>query len=178
MKSEIITIDNHENGFSEAVKEAQKVAAYTKLNAKDSLHLQLCTEEVLSLVRSITGEIKASFWIETEGQQYDLHVSTKTAMDMEKRSLLLSVATSRKNEAAKSFIGMLRDIFEETMVIEVKQGNDIRSEVLGDLANQVIVCTDAEWDGYEQSTLKKLADVIKVSIRGGMVDLTVSKKFA
>ena len=136
MKSEIITIDNHENGFSEAVEEAQKVAAYTKLNAKDSLHLQLCTEEVLSLVRSITGEIKASFWIETEGRQYDLHVSTKTAMDMEKRSLLLSVATSRKNEAAKSFIGMLRDIFEETMVIEVKQGNDIRSEVLGDLAQK------------------------------------------
>ena len=179
MKSEIITIDNHENGFSEAVKEAQKVAAYTELNAKDSLHLQLCTEEVLSLVRSITGEIKASFWIETEGRQYDLHVSTKTAMDMEKRSLLLSVATSRKNEAAKSFIGMLRDVFEETMVVEVKQGNnDIPSDVLDDLANHVIVCTDAEWDGYEQSTLKKLADVIKVSIRGGMVDLTVSKKFA
>lgn len=178
MKSEIITIDNHENGFSEAVKEAQKVAAYTELNAKDSLHLQLCTEEVLSLVRSITGEIKASFWIETAGPQYDLHVSTKTAMDMEKRNLLLSVATSRKNEAAKSFIGMLRDVFEETMVVEVKQGNDIPAEAMGDVVNRVIVCTDAEWDGYEQSTLKKLADVIKVSIRGGAVDLTVSKKFA
>ena len=178
MKSEIITIDNRENGFSEAVKEAQKVAAYTELSAKNSLHLQLCTEEVMSLVRSITGEIKASFWIETEGPQYDLHVSTKTAMDMEKRNLLLSVATSRKNEAAKSFLGMLRDVFEETMVVEVKQGDDIPSDVLGDLANHVIVCTDAEWDGYEQSTLKKLADVIKVSIRGGMVDLTVSKKFA
>ena len=178
MKSEIITIDNHENGFSEAIKEAQKVAAYTELNAKDSLHLQLCTEEVLSLVRSITGEIKASFWLETNGSQYDLHVSTKTAMDMEKRNLLLSVASSRKNEAAKSFLGMLRDVFEETMVVEVKQSNDIPSDVLGDLANRVIVCTDAEWDGYEQSTLKKLADVIKVSIRGGAVDLTVSKKFA
>ena len=178
MKSEIITIDNHENGFSQAVKEAQKVAAYTELNAKDSLHLQLCTEEVLSLVRSITGEIKASFWIETEGRQYDLHVSTKTAMDMEKRSLLLSVATSRKNEAAKSFLGMLRDIFEETMVVEVRQADAVPSDISNDLVNRVIVCTDPEWDGYEHSTLKKLADVIKVSIRGGVVDLTVSKKFA
>ncbi|MBR3019504.1 MAG: hypothetical protein IKH57_20905 [Clostridia bacterium] len=178
MKSEIITIDNRENGFSDAVKEARKVAVYTELNPKDSLHLQLCTEELMSLVRSITGEIKASFWIETKGSQYDLHVSTKTAMDMEKRNLLLSVATSRKNEAAKSFIGMLRDVFEETMVVEVKQGNNIPAEVMGDVVNRVIVCTDAEWDGYEQSTLKKLADVIKVSIRGGAVDLTVSKKFA
>ena len=178
MKSQIIAIDNQENGFSDAVKEAQKVAVYTEMGKKDSLHLQLCTEEVLSLVRSITGEIKASFWIETKGSEFELHVSTKTAMDMEKRNLLLSVATSRKNEAAKSFIGMLRDIFEETMVVEVKQGNNIPSEAIDDMVNRVIVCTDAEWDGYEQSTLKKLADVIKVSIRGGAVDLTVSKKFA
>ena len=178
MKSEIITIDNRENGFSDAVKEAQKVAEYTGMNQKDSLHLQLCTEEVLSLVRSVTGEIKASFWIESDGSQYNLHVSTNTAMDMEKRTQLISVATSRKNEAAKSFIGMLRDIFEETMVVEVKQGNNAAPEANGETADRVIVCTDAEWDRYEESTLRKLADVIKVSIRGGAVDLTVSKKFA
>ena len=178
MKSEVITIDNRENGFSDAVKEARKVAVYTELNAKDSLHLELCTEEVLSLVRSITSEIKASFWIETDGPQYDLHVSTKTTMDIEKRNQLLSVATSRKNEAAKSFLGMLRNMVEEAMVAEAKQGDGIPSDALDDLANHVIMCTDAEWDRYEHSTLKKLADVIKVSIRGGAVDLTVSKKFA
>lgn len=178
MKSDVIKIDNQEHGFSEAVKEAQKVAAYKGLNQKDSLRLQLCTEEVLSLVRSITGEIEASFWIEFSGSQYDLHVSANTAMDMGKRMDLLSVATSRKNEAAKSFLGMLRDIFEETMVCEVKQGNDIPSEAIDDVVNRVIVCTDAEWDRYEHSTLKKLADTIKVSIRGGAVELTVSKKFA
>ena len=178
MKSEIITIDNRENGFFDAVEEAKKVAEYTGLNQRDSIRLQLCTEEVLSLVRSITGEIKASFWIESDGPQYELHVSTKTAMDMGKRMDLLSVATSRKNEAAKSFLGMLRDIFEETMVCEVKQGNDIPSEAIDDVVNRVIVCTDAEWDRYEHSTLKKLADTIKVSIRGGAVELTVSKKFA
>ncbi|MBR3108019.1 MAG: hypothetical protein IKH30_12720 [Clostridia bacterium] len=175
MKSDVIKIDNQEHGFSEAVKEAQKVAAYRGLNQKDSLRLQLCTEEVLSLVRSITGEIEASFWIEFSGSQYDLHVSANTAMDMEKRMLLLSVATSRQNEAAKSFLGMLRDIFEETMVVEVKQNNQY---VYDGQNEHTIVCSDPEWDGYEHSTLKKLADTIKVSIRGGTVELTVSKKFA
>ncbi len=175
MKSDTIMIDNQEHGFSDAVKEAQKVAAYTGLNPKDSLRLQLCTEEVLSLVRSITGEIKASFWLEQEGAQYDLHVSTKTVMDMEKRNLLLSAATSRKNEAAKSFLGMLRDVFEETMIVEVKQSNQ---PAYDDNLDRVIVCDDSEWDRYEQSTLKKLADTIKVSIRGKAVELTVSKRFA
>ncbi len=178
MKSETIMIDNRENGFAEAVKEAQKVAAYTELNEKNSLHLQLCAEEVLSLVRSVTGEIKASFWIENDGRQFDLHVSTNTAMDMDKRNTLLAVSTSKKNEAAKSFLGMLREIFEETMVVEVNHTGDLPDEVSGDFVNRVIVCTDPEWDGYEHSILKNLADVIKVSIRGKAVDMTVSKRFA
>ena len=152
MKSDVIRIDNQEHGFSEAVKEAQKVAAYKGLSQKDSLRLQLCTEEVLSLVRSVTGEIEASFWIEHSGSQYDLHVSANTAMDMEKR-----------------------DIFEETMVVEVKQNNQY---VYDGQNEHTIVCSDPEWDGYEHSTLKKLADTIKVSIRGGAVELIVSKRFA
>jgi len=178
MKSDIITIDNHELGFSDAIKEAQKVAAYLEMSHKDSLHLQLCTEELLSLVRSITGEINASFWIEYDGSQLDLHVSTTTAMDQDKRGILLSVATSRKNEAANSFLGKLRDILEKQLTAEANYNNDPPSDVVADLANHVIVCTDPEWDGYEHSTLKKLADVIKVGIRGKAVDLTVSKKIA
>jgi hypothetical protein len=37
---------------------------------------------------------------------------------------------------------------------------------------------DAGWDGYERSVLAKVADQVKVAIRGGVVDMTVSKKFA
>ena len=37
---------------------------------------------------------------------------------------------------------------------------------------------DREWDGYEQSILRRVADNIKVAIRGGLVDLTVTKSFA
>lgn len=178
MKSEIVRIDNHQNGFFDAVKEAKKVAVYTELSRKNSLRLQLCTEELLSLARSVTGEDKAAFWIETSGSQFDLHVTAEADLDQEKRSLLLSVATSRKNEAAGSFIGKLRDMIEDMMAAEPNYNSDLPADALDDLANHVIVCTDPEWDGYEHSTLKKLANVIKVGIRGKTVDLTVSTKFA
>ncbi len=178
MKSDVITIDNREKGFSEALKETQRTAAYLNLNPKDALRLELCAEEVLSMMHSITGEIKASFWIECDGQQIDLHVATTTVMDQEKRSQLLSTATSRKNEAAKSFLGKLRDMFEEAMASEPNYNNDLPSDVMDDLVNHVIVCSDHEWDGYEQSTLKKLAETIKVGIRGGAVEMTVSKRIA
>ena len=181
MKSNVIVIDNQGSGFDKAVKESKKVATYEGLNRKNSLHLQLCAEEMLSLVRSVTGELQASFWIETEGPEFNLHLSTQTKMDAEKRQKLLGAATSGQNEAAGSFLGFLRNAFESAMAVNVDHSDeleDLPSDVLDDFANHTIECTDAEWDGYEQSTLRRLADCIKIGIRGDMVDMTVSKRFA
>ena len=80
-------------------------------------------------------------------------------------------------ELVQSGLETLRKLEAEGHFVAIATGRAYYI-VMGDVVNRVIVCTDAEWDGYEQSTLKKLADVIKVSIRGGAVDLTVSKKFA
>ena len=177
MKSNVIIIDNQGNGFEKAIEEARKVAVYESLNHKDSLHLQLCAEEMLSLVRSVTGELKASFWIETEDKTFRLNMSTQTILDREKRAQLLASSTSGKNEAAKSFLGQLRDMFEQAMIAEANHNNDLPDDVLNDLPNHTIECTDPEWDEYEQSTLRKLANTIKIGIRGDAVDMTVITSF-
>ena len=176
MKSDIILIDNQGKGFTEALKETKKVASYTGLEPKLTTRLQLMTEEMLSLARSVTGEMQASFWIENEGSQFDLHMATKTIMDKEKRYNLLSTASSRKNEAAKGFLGKLRDKLEEAMAAEVDHEEDIPMDIIGDLANHLI--ENPEWDGYERSVLRRLADTIKIAIRGGQVEIIVSKNFA
>ena len=179
MKSNIILIDNRGNGFDKALAETGKVAAYEELNHKQTIQLQLCTEEMLSLARSITGEMQASFWIEAEECKFDLHMTTETAMDSEKRAMLLASSSTGKNEAARSFLGHIRDAFERAMALEVSHNNDLPEEVeLDDVVNRVIECTDPEWDGYEQSTLKRLADTIRIAIRGDKVEIIVSKKFA
>ena len=139
------------------------------------MKLELCAEEMLSMARMITGEMEALFWIENEGKAFELHMSTRTVMDKEKRSLLISAATSRKNEAARSFLGKIRDAFENAMAAEVEHCDQIPMELLHDLPYHAV--EDAEWDGYERSVLRRVADQIKVGIRGGMVDLTVCKSF-
>ncbi|MBR5111571.1 MAG: hypothetical protein IK099_15440 [Clostridia bacterium] len=177
MKSDVIMIDNCGNGFGNVVNETRKVAAYQQLTGKDVLHLELITEEMLSLVRSITGEMQAAFWIETEDARYDLHLTTKTVMDKEKRYLLISSASSRKNEAAKTFLGYLRNAFEEAMAADVSHADHgFPEDVLNDLPRYPV--DDTEWDGYERSVLRKVADNVKIAIRGGVVDMTVSKRFA
>ena len=179
MKSDVILIDNQGNGFDKSLEETRKTAAYRELSHKESLQLQLCAEEMLTMARGITGELQASFWIEAEGRAFDLHLTTKTVMDKEKRALLLGAATSGKNEAAGSFLGSLRDAFEQAMTADVDHsGGDLPEDLLNDLPNHVIACVDPEWDKYEQSTLRRLADTIRIGIRGDNVDMTVSKRFA
>ncbi len=177
MKSDMIRIDNQSNGFERAIEETNRVASYQGLNPKETLRLQVIAEEMLSLARSVTGEMEASFWIEGEGKAFNLHLTTRTVMDKDKRYQLLSSATSRKNEAAKSLLGKLRNAFEEAMAAEVDHSDSpVPDELIPDMVYQSI--DDPEWDGYERSVLRSLADEVKIGIRGGTVDMAVSKRFA
>ena len=177
MKSDMIQIDNQGTGFDKAVAETERTARFQGLNHKESLRLQLCVEEMLSMARSITGEMLASFWLESVGKKFELHMTTKTVMDKEKRYLLLSSSTSRKNEAANSFLGRLRDAFEEAMTADADHEYfDLPVELQADLSGRSI--ENPEWDRYEQSVLLRLADNVKIGIRGGEVHMTVIKTFA
>jgi hypothetical protein len=173
MKSDIIKIDNMENGFRDALLQTTKSAQFRDLTHRQTLQLRLCAEEMLSLARSVTGEMQATFWVESEGKQFDLHLSTKTVMDKEKRENLIASATSRKNEAASTFLGKLRDAFEQAMAMEVDYS--IPDDALDDLANHPIVVP--EWDEFEQSILREVADQVKISVIGDMVDMTITKSY-
>ena len=179
MKSDKILIDNQGTGFAAAVAETRKVADFRGVSHKDALQLQLMTEEMLSLIRSVTGEVQATFWLESEGNNFDLCLTMKTVMDQEKRYLLISSTSSQKNEAANSFLGKLRDAFQEAMAAEVSEAeytyNEIPDDAINDVYNRCI--DDPEWDRYEQSILLRLADNVKISIKGKTVQMTVSKSF-
>ncbi len=176
MKSDVISLSTAGEGFRAAEEETQKVVEYERLDARQALHLQLITQEMLTLVNSVTHQTQVSFWIENEGPDYEIHVATKAALNKEERAQLISAASSRKNEAAGTFLGYLRDCFEEAVAAEPDHSDGIPQDVWDDLSNRVIMPPD--WDGFERSVLKTVADKVKVSIRGGLVDITVCKHFA
>ena len=134
----------------------------------------MLTEEMLSLARSVTGEMQASFWIEYEDDQVDLHMTTETVMNREKRADLLSAATSRRNEAAKTVLGKIRDMFEQARLSDAAHA-EIPTDVLADIRQGDFA--DEDWDGYERSILRTQADEVKIGIRGNLVEVTVTKRF-
>ena len=174
MRSDIVDIDNTGLGFQLAVEQAKKVAVFKALGESEAVQLQILTEELLSLARSITGIANASIWIEMEGDQADLHLTTEAVLDKEKRAELIASSTSRKNAAANTVLGKLRDMFEEAMTADTIN-NDPSIDVLNDLPHGIY--EEPDWDGYERSILRRLADEIKIGIQGKEVDITVSKRF-
>lgn len=168
---------NQGKGFSEAVEQTKAFSERCgTLTPKNVLRLQLITEEMLSLAQSITGEMKGTFWIEGEGACFTLTMTTQTVMDKEKRAMLIMSATSRKNEAAKGFLGKLRDVFEQAMAAEPKRSTEtVPYELRYDVTNDIYEST--EWDGYERSVLRRIADDIKIAIRGREVEMIVHKSF-
>lgn len=200
MRSDTILLTNKDNSFEEALKQAEKVAAYKAMNAKNALHLRLLTEEMMGMMRALTGERKAEFYIDDQDGVYALHLIADAHMNSSLRSSLLEVSKTGKNSAAKGFSGKLRDLFERFMEPQIEGGGDVvpltdhmfASAEFGVLPMPVYGQWSLKtyrqaadegrtpketWDELERSVVAKLADDVQIGIQGSRVEMTILKKF-
>ena len=120
MKSKIISIHSSGNGFIDANQETEALTA----GLPEDQRLQLCliTEEMISLFRSVTGEVDgAEFWLEDEEGKFTFHLTAHQKLGNMQRKQLIQSTTSKTNEAAKGFLGKLREAFVQALSV----GNDI-----------------------------------------------------
>ena len=201
MKTDVIVVSSKGSQMETALNQVDKVAAYKGLSPKDALHLRLLAEEMMAMMRSITGETQGKFWIEDEGGTYELHLQEATRMTSVKREKLLSTATSGKNESARTFMGKLRDFFERgadediaahtspllmpgmyehssTPTRDWEWSMTQYERALSSAVDRKDENALKAWDELEKSVVAHVADDVKVSIRNQVVEMTIIKKFA
>lgn len=199
MKTDIIKVSTGTNRIGEMLELADKVAVFEGLTGKSALHLRLLTEEMAGLMRSITGENEGTFWIEQENGEYQLHLRVQTILNSERKERLLDASSSGKNESAKGLMGRLRDFFDwgsyeefesYTSPLLLPDMLEHSSSPMLDLEwsmsqyeNSLYARVQKKdpdaakaWDELEKSVVKHVADEIRVSIRGGVVEMTIFKK--
>ena len=98
MKTDVILVSNDGNQMEAALNQTGKVAAYKKLSSRNELQLRLLAEEMMGMMRSITGKADGRFWIEDRDDVYQLHLQVETRLNAEKRGQLLSASSSGKND--------------------------------------------------------------------------------
>lgn len=199
MKTDIITVSGKGKRMEAALEQVEKVAAYKGLSEKGTLHLRLLTEEMMGLVRSITGAPEGEFWIEDDGSRYTLHLRVATRLSIEKREQLLSVSASGRNESAKGLMGRIREFFDwgcdedydgfspyllpdaleysTSAALDWEWSMRNYENSLYSKSGQDAAARE-EWDELEKSVVKNVADDVKVYIRGGFVELVILKKLA
>ncbi len=134
---------------------------------------------MISLFRSVTGEVdNAEFWLENEEGKFTFHLVAQKKLGGVQRNQLIQSTTSKTNEAAKGFLRKLTEVFIQALSvgrnIDVYYNSSEYSRSV-DLTDDVI--SSPKWDQFERSVLLSLADNVSVAIRGGTVDLTVTKAF-
>ncbi len=200
MKTDVIHVSNSGDGLSAALEQAEAVARYKELPKKSALHLRLLSEEMLGVVRAITGRCEADFWIEDKDGAYMLHLKTRTNMNGELRKKLLSVSSTGENAKAKGIMGKIRDLFERAM--ETTDGSVdnyypsgwVYPGASSDPA-QFLMAADCywslnrykdsveengkgteDWDELEKSIVARLADDVQIGIHDGNVEMVITKK--
>lgn len=196
MKTDVIVVSSSGSRMETALKQVEKVAVYQELSPRAALQLRLLTEEMMGLMRGITGETEGEFWIENQEDNYQLHLVTETRLTSEKRAMLLSASTSGKNESARTLMGWLRDVFDRSTDEDVAMyanptavpGMEYTAAPLDwewSMQRYQQELTEAKgtdaaaqeaWDQLEQSVVAHVADDVKVSIRGLRAELIILKK--
>ena len=192
MKSEVIAVSSKGMGMDAALLQADQTAKQLGLSDRDALRMRLLVEEMMSMMRSIIGQLEGKFWIETDDNAYRLVLQTKTLMDAEQRAQLLSTSTSGKNEAHRGIMGKLRAFFEPIPVLDTPAflvetvaipGNE-NGELTWSLEayrerlakrREASEEAQAEWDELEKSVVSHIADNIQVSIQNNDVEIVFLK---
>ena len=201
MKSDVMIVSSRGDQIDKALNQVEKVTAYKGLTGKNALHLRLLTEEMMGMMRSITGETEGKFWIEDEDGVYQLHLRVETRMDSDKRDRLLSASSTGKNESAKGLMGRLRDFFDRgadedissftspllysdayehssTPTLDWEWSMTRYEEELSNRVRNNDSAAREAWDELEKSVVAHVADDVKVSIRNQQVEMTIIKKLA
>ena len=204
MKTREIAVTSRGLGMHEALEMTETLAVESGLDQNQVLHLRLLAEELFGMLKGIAGDVEALYWMDIEGKSFEQHMKASVDMTVEMRDALLSAATSGKNEAAKSFMGRIRDMIG-VRLLPSNEGPSELAQALMNAAwstpsNNLSVNTSdvwsmqqyksdvqskreeggeakEAWDELEKSIVAKIADEVKISIVGSTAEITVFKAF-
>lgn len=123
MNTDVIKVFSDGTGRTEALEQVDKFSEYVGLDEKQDMRLRLLVEETLGMVAAITHDFRGDYWLEhSDDGVCRIHLRAETIMDLDKKEQLINVSTSGKNEAAKGFMGKIKDIFQNG-IIGIEEAN-------------------------------------------------------
>lgn len=207
MKTETMTITSQIEQIRSALTMTENLALQNGLEQKAKVRLRLLAEELMGLMRGVTDQASAEYWIEQDGRQYVLHLAADVKLNRKMREQILAISSTGENAAVKGFMGKLKDMIATAFL----PADEFRVAPLSGLslglmsmagnaspqAQQASVNTlnwsmqrykaAIEKDGaedreerkaeLEHSIVASIADEVTASVKGSHVEITIHKAF-
>lgn len=201
IRTEELYIDNTDEKATAAIAVADEFIKSLVLDKTQAMHIRLLAEETIGMVRAMTVNFEAYFWLEKENDEYRVKLNVRTDMSKEKKEELLSLSTSGENVAVKGFMGKIREMIENSLLdfdsaLSLQQkfgGNSGYSYVgMGTLEDDTPLLwslnsykeslqdecdgdteEEGKWDELERSIVASLAKEVTIGIRNNIVDMTI-----
>ena len=206
MKTDIIEVYSDTKGSDLAMQEAEKFAEYYRLSHKDSMHLRLLTEEMISLVHGILDKFTGRLWLESQKKGNDLHcricLSVEKEINREQEDSFLSVSTNGKNENARGITGKIRELIRRSLQSSSREDAlylaNVNDSMPGIASGSTAFSSyeseywslkvyrsqlaskkeeREEGDELEKSIIAKLADEVRVWLKDEMTEIVIEKTF-
>ena len=120
MKSTVINISNEIDNIAAILNETQRISAYADLDKKKALRLRLLAEELVGMLKELSGNFEGQFWAEANERNIELiaNIFVIDEMDNKTKKRFIDVSSEKKNAAAKGIMGKIRDVVENMMYPE------------------------------------------------------------
>ena len=196
---ELHLISNGED-MEEVLSEAGVFSEQLQLGKKDALRVRLLTEETISMIKTLTGEMELSLSFIGKEDKCIIRLETDTRMDALKRDQILSLSSSGKNASAKGIMGKVRDVFEAVFTmpagdvwveycpgalaagvpgnLHAGQMMDVLYWSLSSYREHTRDSVDdpdhqEKWDALERSIVSNIAEDVQVGVRGRHVVMSI-----
>ena len=191
MKSNVIKISKETDNLNKIFLETQKTAVYAELDVKKTLRTQLIAEELVGMLKELSGDYEGEFFIQLNDLTFEFitRIYVNENMDKQTKRRFINVSTDKKNSAAKGVMGKIRDVVENMLYPENAEysANFIayqleNAALFGDSwtlnkYKDTKKNDEAPWDELEKSIIANLADDVAVSVKGKNVEIVITKNF-
>ena len=128
--------------------------------------IELLSEELISLVESMIGEVTGRFWLEGNFQKVNIHIRSQLNVSKHKKAEFLQIASKNKNAVFFGIISRVKEI--------ITSGSNRNGGVSFSIKQDRVL---KEGDDLEKILISRLSDDIVVSVIGKNVEIMVVKKF-
>ena len=194
MKSNICVLKKGGLGLENILLEVEKVTEYNGMQKEAALRLRLLAEELVGMLPELVKNFEGRFWLQNDENRYELHTELSVEnLSREVKEALLTVSANKKNAVASSFMGKLRDVVENMLLLsdvpsdpDYLYGYDTLDvhymyawtlEYYINQQKERFPDNREKWDELEKSIVAKLADDVIVGVRGKKVEIIIKKEF-